>query len=110
MDGIYVAPSPLFLSRRAQIAGLAARYRLPTIYPSVEFPQAGGLMSYGTRLAERSYQTGVYVALVLHGHKPGDLPIRRLANFELAINITTAKALGLQVPPTFLALADKVIE
>src|SRR6185312_8016070 len=110
VDGIYVTPSPLLLSQRAQIVALAARYRLPAVYPFIQFARAGGLMSYGTSLAERAYQAGVYVGLILKGHKPGDLPIRRLGRFELALNMTTAKALGLVVPPGFLALADKVIE
>jgi putative tryptophan/tyrosine transport system substrate-binding protein len=110
VDGIYVTPSPLLLAQREQIVALAAQYRLPAIYPFIQFAQAGGLMSYGTSLAERSYQAGRYVGLILGGHKAGDLPIRRIANFELAINMTTAKALGLTVPPDFLALADQVIE
>lgn len=110
VDGIYVTPSPLFLSQRKQIVALAARYRLPAIYPFVQFPEVGGLMSYGTSLAERSYQTGRYVGLILNGHKPGDLPIRRIADFELAINMRTAKELDLKVPSALLALADKVIE
>lgn len=110
LEAVYVTPSPLFLREREQIVALAARYRLPAVYPFVEFAQIGGLMSYGTSLAERSYQTGLYVGLVLNGQRPGDLPIRRLADFQLAINTTTAKTLGLAIPPRFLALVDKVIE
>jgi putative tryptophan/tyrosine transport system substrate-binding protein len=110
VDGVYVTPSPLFLAQRERIVTLAARYRLPAVYPFIQFPQVGGLMSYGASLAERSYQAGLYVGLILNGQKPGDLPIRRIEKFELAINMTTAKALGLTVPATFLALADKVIE
>lgn len=110
LGGLCVAPSVLFYNRAAQIIGLAARHRLPAIYPDPQFAEAGGLMSYGTDLKERQRQTGIYVGMLLNGAKPADLPVRRLAHFELAINVKTAKALGLPVPATFLAFADKVIE
>jgi putative ABC transport system substrate-binding protein len=110
VDGLYVAPSPLFVARRAQIVALAARYRLPAVYPFILYPQAGGLMSYGTSLTERSYQAGVYAGRILKGENRAELPVRRLSRFELALNMSTARALGLTVPPRFLALADEVIE
>jgi putative ABC transport system substrate-binding protein len=109
-DGLCVAPGMLFVGRSAQIIGLAARHRLPAVYPFIQYARSGGLISYGSDLNERNRQTGIYAGLILNGAKPADLPVRRLENFELAINMTTAKALGLTVPASFLALADKVIE
>jgi putative ABC transport system substrate-binding protein len=110
VDGVYVTPSPLFVGQRAQITALAARYHLPAVYPFIQFPQVGGLMSYGTSLAERNYQAGVYTGRILKGADPAELPILRLSHFELAINMATARALGLTVPAQFLALTDEVIE
>jgi putative ABC transport system substrate-binding protein len=110
VDGVSVTPSPLFVSQRAQIVALAARYRLPAIYPFIQFPHVGGLMSYGTSLLERNYQAGRYVGLILNGAKPADLPVRRLSRFELAINMHAAREIGLTVPARLLALADEVIE
>ncbi len=109
-DGICLTPSPLFFGMREQIVALAARYRLPAVYPYIQYPRIGGLMSYGTDLAQRSYEAGVYTGIILNGANPADLPVRRLSKFELALNMKTAKALGLPVPADFLALADKVIE
>ncbi len=108
-DGVCVVPSPVTVERRAQIVELAARYRLPTVYPFIQFPQIGGLMSYGTSLAERSYQAGLYAGLILNGANPAELPVRRLSRFELVLNMRTAGALGLTVPARFLALTDEVI-
>ncbi len=110
VGGICVTPSPLFVGCRAQIATLAARYRLPAIYPFIQFPEVGGLMSYGTSLAERNYQAGRYVGLILGGARPGDLPVHRLSRFELVINMATARTLGLTVPAQLLAIADQVFE
>ncbi len=110
VDAVCLVTNAMFFANRQRIVGLAARYRLPTVYPFIQFTQSGGLMSYGSSLAERAYQAGVYVGLILHGQKPADLPIRRLTKFELAINLTTAKSLGLTVPSRLLALTDKVIE
>jgi putative ABC transport system substrate-binding protein len=110
LDGVCLTPSPLFYAQRAQIVALAARYRLPAVYPYVQYPQIGGLMSYGTDLAERSYQTGVYTGLILDGADPADLPVHRLSRFDLVVNMSTARALGLTVPARFLALTDQVIE
>jgi putative tryptophan/tyrosine transport system substrate-binding protein len=110
VDGLCVAPSMLYSDHAAQIVELAARHRLPAIYPYTEFARLGGLMSYGADMGERARRTGVYAGLLLKGASPADLPVYRLTSFELAINITAAKALGLTVAPRFLALADKVIE
>jgi ABC-type uncharacterized transport system substrate-binding protein len=110
LDGVYVAPSPLFVSQREQIVALAARYRLPAVYPFIQFPQIGGLLSYGTSLAERAYQAGLYTGLILNGANPAELPVHRLSRFELVINMSTARALGLTVSARFIALTDEVIE
>ena len=110
VDAVCLVTNLLFFGHRERVVGLAARHRLPTVYPFIQYTQSGGLMSYGSSLMERAYQAGVYVGLILNGQKPGDLPIRRLTKFELAINLTTAKTLGLTVPSRFLALTDKVIE
>lgn len=105
-----LVPNALFVNRREQIIALAARHRLPAMYPFIQFTEAGGLVSYGSNLMERYRQTGIYVGLILNGQKPADLPVYRIEKFELAINMATAKTLGLTVPANFLALADKVIE
>ncbi len=109
-DAFSLVPSALFVSRRTQIIDLAARYRVPAMYPFIQFAEAGGLMSYGSSLTERNRQSGTYTGLILNGARPADLPVRRIERFELVINMKTAQALGLAVPPSFLALADKVIE
>jgi len=109
VDGVCVTPSPVFFRQRAQIVALAARYRLPAVYPYIHFPRAGGLMSYGTDVGQRSYEAGVVTARILDGANPGELPVWRLTKFELVLNMSTAKALGLAVPADFLALTDRVI-
>jgi putative ABC transport system substrate-binding protein len=109
VDAVCMITNLLFFNNRERVVGLAARYRLPTMYPFIQYTQSGGLMSYGSSLADRAYQAGVYVGQILNGQQPGDLPIRRLTKFELAINMTTARTLGLTVPARFLALTDQVI-
>jgi len=110
VDGFCLVPNVLFVNRGRQILDLAARYRIPGAYPMIGFVRRGGLMSYGSGTTERNIQTGIYAGRILNGTKPADLPVYRLTHFELALNLTTAKALGLSVPARFLALADKVIE
>jgi putative tryptophan/tyrosine transport system substrate-binding protein len=107
---LIVSTDPYLFSERNRIQALAARNGIPTIYDRREFVDAGGLMSYGTHYADAFRQIGVYAGKILRGAKPADLPVEQVARFELVINLKTAKALGLDVPPNLLALADEVIE
>jgi putative tryptophan/tyrosine transport system substrate-binding protein len=105
-----VLPNPVTLTHQTQIVDLAAKHRLPAMYPWGEFTESGGLMAYSTNRTKMSRRSVTFVDKILRGAKPADLPIEQPTKFELVINLKTAKALGLTVPPSLLLRADHVIE
>jgi putative tryptophan/tyrosine transport system substrate-binding protein len=107
---LLVNPSSFFSSHRMEIVALAAQHRVPALYFEREFADAGGLMSYGPSIPEQYRLLGIYAGRILSGQKPGDLPVRRAAKLEFAINLKTARALGLTIPKTLLATSDEVIQ
>jgi len=109
-DALYIVLDPVMLSNRVRINTLALGARLPTMYTVRELVEAGGLMSYGPNWSNQFRRAGDYVDKILRGAKPGDLPVEQPTEFDLVVNVTTANALGLEVPPTLLARADEVIE
>jgi putative ABC transport system substrate-binding protein len=108
--GLVIGGDSFFSARQEQLAALAVRHAVPTIYQYREFAAVGGLMSYGNSRTDGIRLAGVYAGRILKGEKPGDLPVQRVTKIELIINGKTAKALGIDVPPTLLALADELIE
>jgi len=110
VGGVLVASDAFFFAERTQIVALAQRYALPAIYEWPNYASTGGLMSYGPSLPAIYREMAVYVGRILQGTKPGELPIEQPTKFELVINLETAKALGLTVPQSLLARADRVIE
>ena len=110
VDGLVVLPDPVLFTARSQVVLLATKHRLPAVYHAKEFVDIGGLMSYGVSLVYQFPRTAVYVDKILKGAKPGDLPVEQATSLEFAINVKTAAALGLTIPPSVLLRADHVIE
>ena len=110
IEALLTTPDSIFVSRRVQLLTLTARHAMPTIYPSREFTEAGGLMSYGSSFTDMFRQAGAYTGRILQGAIPADMPVMRATTFEFIVNLQTAKALDIDVPPTLLARADEVIE
>ena len=110
LRALIISAAPFFMTRRAQLVGLAASHKMPVVYPFREFVDDGGLMSYGPSLTSAYRRAGVYAGRILKGAKPGELPIELPSRFEFLINLKTAKTLNLTIPPGVLAIADEVIE
>jgi putative ABC transport system substrate-binding protein len=110
VDALLIGPNPTYTVRRAQIVALAARYRIPANYFRRAFCDMGGLSSYAPDFADTERQAGIYIGRILKGEKPADLPVQQPTKFEMVLNLKTAKALGLVIPPIVLALANDVIE
>jgi len=109
-NGLAVLSTPMFASERRRLVDLAAKNRLPTVYSFRIYVDAGGLMSYGPNVPEMSRRAAAYVDKILKGAKPADLPVEQPTKFEMVINLKTAKALGLSIPPSLLGRADEIIQ
>jgi len=109
-EALVVLPDPMFWNERKRIVALAAKFRMPAIYPEREYVDDGGLLAYGRSVLESWGRAAALVAKILNGEKPGELPVEQSTRFELVVNLKTAEALGVTIPPGVLALADEVIE
>lgn len=109
LEGLIVASDPFFNTRRVVVVALARGHQVPAIYEFREFVEAGGLMSYGANLADGYRQVGAYVGRVLRGARPADLPVLQPTRFELSVNLTTARELGVTIPPSLLLQADRIV-